>query len=76
MPNIELQPGWLRRQTLSAAVSAAWDHLRETKRRMDEAQAVFDRAESDWLEACKEHDRLEEEQQRAVSSLAKPLEKP
>lgn len=59
MSHIELKPGWLQRDVLSAAVSVAWDTLRKKKREMDEAQAVFDKAESEWRAAYSELERLE-----------------
>lgn len=62
MSDIDLKPGWLKRDTLSAAVSVAWDRLRQTKREMDEAMTALDKAEDAWHAACLEHDRLEAEQ--------------
>lgn len=75
MPDLDLRPGWLKRDALSAAVSVAWDKLRQTKRQMDEAQAVFEKAENEWHEACLEHDRAEAEQQQAYSSTTLTSEK-
>lgn len=64
----QLEQGWLKRQTLAAAVSTAWDNLRRAKLRMDEAREIFEKTESDWHEACLEHDRLEAEMQAAHST--------
>lgn len=59
MADVELKPGWLRRDVLAASVSAAWDRLRQAKRNMDEAQAVFERAEDEWRQVSLECDRLD-----------------
>ncbi len=59
MADIQLKPGWLRRDVLGTAVSVAWDNLRAAKRRMDEAQAAFEKAESEWRDAGAELDRIE-----------------
>lgn len=64
MADVAFQPGWLRKQTLGAAVTVAWERLRVAKVRMDEAQAAFDAAEERWREASAELDRLEAEQSK------------
>ncbi len=47
MADIQLKPGWLRRDVLGTAVSVAWDNLRAAKRRMDEAQALLNKFEKE-----------------------------